>query len=118
MVNSRKDGEKLRRKASGYVATHNIDKHAFPIGRRISSIAMNNNKTINTKRNYFPLVSGCAMTIHNSQGGTFNKVAYEYQRTHSVPLLYVALSRVTSIEGLYIVPIDNDKRFILSWSKK
>ena len=51
------------------------------------------------------------MTIHKSQGGTFNEIVYEYQRTHSLPLLYVALSRVTSIEGLYIVPKDNDNRF-------
>ncbi|GFQ75192.1 ATP-dependent DNA helicase [Trichonephila clavata] len=51
------------------------------------------------------------MTIHKSQGGTFNEVVYEYQRTHSILLLYVALSRVTSIEGMYIVPKDNDNRF-------
>lgn len=102
--------EKLRRKAAGYVATHNIDKHVVPIKRRTSTIAMNNNKTINAKRNHFPLVSGCAMTIHKSQGGTVNEVIYEYQRTHSLPLLYVALLRVTSIEGLYIVPKDNDDR--------
>ncbi|GFY58186.1 ATP-dependent DNA helicase [Trichonephila inaurata madagascariensis] len=50
------------------------------------------------------------MTIHKSQGGTFNEVVYEYQRTPSLPLLYVALSRVTSIERLYIVPKDNDNR--------
>ncbi|GFQ93259.1 ATP-dependent DNA helicase [Trichonephila clavata] len=61
-------------------------------------------------RNHFPLVSGCAMTIHKSQSGTFNDVVYEYQRTHSQPLLYVALSRVTSIEGLYMVSKDNDKK--------
>lgn len=61
--------------------------------------------------NHFPLVSGCAMTIHKSQGGTFDEVVYEYQRTHSLSILYVALSRVTSIDGLYIVPKDNDNRF-------
>ncbi|KAL4092454.1 hypothetical protein QTP88_026955 [Uroleucon formosanum] len=31
--------------------------------------------------------------------------------THSLSLLYVALSRVTSIDELYIVPKDNDNRF-------
>ncbi|GFR23605.1 ATP-dependent DNA helicase [Trichonephila clavata] len=51
------------------------------------------------------------MTIHKSQGGTFNVVVYEYQKTHSLPLLYVSLSRVTSIEGLFIAPKDNDNRF-------
>ncbi|GFQ85775.1 ATP-dependent DNA helicase [Trichonephila clavata] len=75
------------------------------------TIAMNNNKTINANRNNFHLVSGCTTTTHKSQGGTFDEVVYEYQRIHSLPLLYVALSRVTSIEGLYIVPKDNDNRF-------
>ncbi|XP_049305794.1 uncharacterized protein LOC105227464 isoform X10 [Bactrocera dorsalis] len=109
--NSQKVGKKLRQKASAYVAVHNIDKHAVPIERRTSTIAMNNNKTINAKRNHFPLVSGWAMTIHKSQGGTFDEVVYEYERTHSLSLLNVALSRVTSINGLYIVPKNNDNRF-------
>ncbi|GFQ71012.1 ATP-dependent DNA helicase [Trichonephila clavata] len=51
------------------------------------------------------------MTIHKSLGRTFNEVVYEYQMIHSLPLLYVALSRVTSTEGLYIVPKDNKNRF-------
>ncbi|XP_018785860.1 PREDICTED: uncharacterized protein LOC108967071 [Bactrocera latifrons] len=82
--NSQKVGKKLRQKASAYVAAHNIDKHAVPIERRTSTIAMNNNKTINAKRNHFSLVSGCAMTIHKFQGGTFDEIVYEYQRTHSL----------------------------------
>lgn len=59
--------------------------------------------TINAKRNQFPVVSACAITIHKSQGATFDEVVYEYEKTHTQQLVYVALSRVTRIEGLYIV---------------
>ena len=51
------------------------------------------------------------MTIHKSQGGTFPEVVYEYEKTHSQQLFHVALSRVTSIEGLYIVSRTNNFNF-------
>ena len=73
----------------------------MPIVRRTSKISLNNNnKTIVGKRNHFPLISGCAMTIHKSQGGTYDEVVYQYGKSHSITLLYVALTRVTSVEGL------------------
>lgn len=53
----------------------------------------------------------CATTIHKSQGSTFPEIVYEYEKHHSQSLLYVALSRVTSIEGLYITTPNNDKTF-------
>lgn len=108
---SSKTGEKIRRKAAGYMMANNISRSAVPIARRTSTITLNNNKTIVAKRNHFPLVSACAMTIHKSQGGTFNEIVYEYHKNHSQQLLYVALSRVTSIEGLYITTRDNDPTF-------
>lgn len=39
------------------------------------------------------------------------KIVYEYDRRHSQSLLYVALSRVTSIEGLHITTQNNEKIF-------
>lgn len=47
------------------------------------------------------------MTIHKSQGGTFDAIVYEYNRSHSRELVYVALSRVTSLEGLFLVTEEN-----------
>ena len=60
-------GMVARRKAAAFLAEHNIDRRAVPIVRRTSSISLNNNKTIVGKRNHFPLISGCAMTIHKSR---------------------------------------------------
>jgi len=104
-------GMVARRKAAAFVAEHNIDRRAVPIVRRTSSISLNNKKTIVGKRNHFPLISGCAMTIHKSQGGTNDEVVYEYSNSHSIPLLYVALTRVTSLEGLFICNSQDNLRF-------
>lgn len=50
----------------------------------------------------FPLSLACAMTVHKSQGGTFEQIVFDYSHTLQQQLVYVALSRVTSIDGLYI----------------
>lgn len=77
-----KTGLKLRTKAAGYIRQH-ITANAVPINRHTSTIFLNNNKTMYVKRNHFPLISGCAMTIHKSQGGTFEEIVYEYEKNHS-----------------------------------
>lgn len=107
----KRTGTVARKKAAGFITEHNIDKRAVPITRRTTSIHLNNNKTIVGKRNHFPMIPGCAMTIHKSQGGTYDEIVYEYSKTHSIQLLYVALSRVTSIEGLFICNRNDDLRF-------
>ncbi|XP_074109916.1 uncharacterized protein LOC141534456 [Cotesia typhae] len=109
--NSLKIGQKIRRKVAGHVAAHQISKTAVPITRRSSTISLNNSKTINVKRSHLPLVCAGATTIHKSQGSTYPGIVYEYDKTHPLSLVYVALSRVTSVDGLYITTIDNDKTF-------
>ena len=102
-----KTGKKIRKKAAAEIQLHGLNRHAVPIDRMTSTIYLNNNKTILAKRSQVPLVSACALTIHKSQGGTFNEVVYEYSNRHAQQLLYVALSRVTSIQGLFIVTKDD-----------
>ncbi|GFV77865.1 uncharacterized protein TNCV_4674591 [Trichonephila clavipes] len=98
-------------KVAGHVAANNISRTAVPIGRRSSTIPLNNNKTINVKRSHLPLVCACATTIHKSQGNTYSEIVYEYDKKQSQSLVYVALSRVTTIEGLRITTSNNDLTF-------
>ena len=49
-----------------------------------------------------PLVLAWAFTVHKTQGLTFRKLAYDPNNTFDVGMAYVALSRTTSIDGLYL----------------
>ncbi|GBP85987.1 hypothetical protein EVAR_57463_1 [Eumeta japonica] len=108
---SQKIGQKIKKKVAGHVASHQISTIAVPIGRRSATIPHNNNKTINVKRSHLPLVCACETTIHKSQGSTYAEIVYEYDKTHQLSLVYVALTRVTGLQGWYITTKDNDKTF-------
>ncbi|KAH9367914.1 hypothetical protein HPB48_008366 [Haemaphysalis longicornis] len=48
---------------------------------------------------------------HKSQGGTYPSVVYEYSKTHSQKLVYVALSQCTRLNGLYLTNASGDHTF-------
>jgi ATP-dependent exoDNAse (exonuclease V), alpha subunit - helicase superfamily I member len=74
-------GRKQATKSRNFSARLNLDYDAVPITPQTSSFPLNNNKTI-AKQKHFPLISALAMTIHKSQGGTFDAVVYEYDSKH------------------------------------
>jgi ATP-dependent exoDNAse (exonuclease V), alpha subunit - helicase superfamily I member len=86
-------GRKWATKSRNFSARLNLDNDAVPITPQTSSIPLNNNKTIIAKQKHFPLISALAMTIHKSQGGTFDAVVYEYDRKHPRELVYVAFTK-------------------------
>ena len=53
-------------------------------------------------RKQFPLAPAEGMTVYKSQGGTYQNIVYHTKSTRSHAACYVALSRVTSLDGLYI----------------
>lgn len=59
----------------------------------------------------FPLALGYSATIHRSQGQTYNEVNLD-PACHVPGQLYVALSRVKTINGLHLVR-EIDKRFLI-----
>ncbi|RVE40725.1 hypothetical protein evm_014626 [Chilo suppressalis] len=105
---SKKIGQKKRKKAARLAIQCGISNLAVPIELRSANIPLTSDKKVTAKRKHFPLVSAAAMTIHKSQGGTFDEIVYEYNKGHPPELVYVALSRVTNIEGLSIVTPDNN----------
>lgn len=52
------------------------------------------------------------MTIRKWQGGTFDAIVYKYDPKYTRELVYVALSKVTKVEGLFLVIRENTRN---SW---
>ncbi|CAB4014740.1 Hypothetical predicted protein [Paramuricea clavata] len=66
----------------------------FPVGRT---------KSAQVVRKQFPLRPASAKTVHRSQGDTQTQIVVNLNSNRDFPHIhYVALSRVTTIEGLYI----------------
>ncbi|GFX48315.1 uvrD_C_2 domain-containing protein [Trichonephila clavipes] len=100
-------GRKRATKSRNFSVHLNLDDDVVPITPQTTSIPLNKNKTIISKRKHFPLISALTMTIHQSQGGTYDAIVYEYDHKHPRELVYVALTRVTRIQGLFLVTQEN-----------
>ncbi|KAI8357369.1 hypothetical protein EDC96DRAFT_414722, partial [Choanephora cucurbitarum] len=62
------------------------------------------NNALSLKRTQIPLTISEAVTIHKSQGPTYQKVAIDLTgRSLKKSLMYVACSRATSASGLYLI---------------
>lgn len=95
-------GKLLRSKYLKFVSENlKTDKDCVPILKR-SAYINSKDKPLICKRIHFSLVEACASTIHKAQGDTYHGIVYEYDEGHAQDLVYVALSRVTGILGLYI----------------
>ncbi|GFV15154.1 hypothetical protein TNCV_4328011 [Trichonephila clavipes] len=104
-------GQLCRVKAKPHVMCKRdvLDLKWTPIVTRAANIPLGGN--IKCRRNQFPVVSASAITIHKSQGGTFDEVVFNYDKSQQIQLVYVALSRVTSIDGLYLTNDKDDFKF-------
>ena len=60
-----------------------------------------------------PLRCAWAITIHKSQGMTLDRARMDLRRTFAPGMGYVALSRVESMNGLYLDGI-NERAFLVS----
>ena len=86
-----------------YGSQHNL----VPIRRTEREIAINSKSACSptTKRLPFPIILSWASTIHKVQGKTFQKVVVCFDlfkhRRFNPGQIYVALSRVTSLDGLF-----------------
>ncbi|GFX37767.1 ATP-dependent DNA helicase [Trichonephila clavipes] len=86
-----------------------LDLKWTPIVTRAANIPLGGK--IKCRRNQFPVGSASAITIHKSQGGTFDEVVFNYDKSQQIQLVYVALSRVTSIDDLYLTNDKDDFKF-------
>ena len=98
-------GKETIRKSTDPYATENDVVPSVPV---ISKIKVKDNRSSSPeiKRTQFPLTLAWACTIHKVQGPTLSKVVFSFelfnQRQFNYGQVYVALSRVKSLEQLFI----------------
>ncbi|XP_075741704.1 ATP-dependent DNA helicase PIF7-like [Rhipicephalus microplus] len=86
-------------RSNGYDVT---SENWIPIEMQSATIAADRKAGIACKWTQFPLVQASAITVHKSQRETYASVVYDYSKTHPQKLVYVALSRCTNLNGLYL----------------
>ncbi|XP_077265248.1 uncharacterized protein LOC143899122 [Temnothorax americanus] len=98
-------GVEQRRPYIKYMSENCIEMCLVPLSRISVILNVNDRMGYQIIREQFPITPAEALTIHKSQGQTYEKVCIDlrnnYRMTRS--MLYVALSRVTKISDLYIL---------------
>ena len=90
--------------------TGSIPNTWTPIKPVTTQFAVGKTKSAQVVRKQFPLRPSSAKTVHRSQGDAQSQVVVNLNTRRTIPHIhYVALSRVTTIEGLYITDICESK---------
>ncbi|KAG8171564.1 hypothetical protein JTE90_026094 [Oedothorax gibbosus] len=98
-----KVGFETRSAVHRYMIVNKINHKWTPIERQAKIIHEKKTTSLSVTRRQFPVIVAEAMTIHKSQGCTFDSVAIGMRKGMSQSLQYVACSRVTKANGLYIL---------------
>ena len=102
-------GEKTRHD-NRQLYVQGIEPTWTPIKPVTTQFGVGRNRTIQVIRKQFPLRPAAAKTIHRSQGDTETRIVVDFDTRRAIPRIhYVGLSRETTIEGLYITNLCEDK---------
>ena len=101
-------GGKARQQYKTLFKTH-IDRSWTPIFTVDRQFQVGKYRNIKVVRRQFPLKPAAAMTIHKAQGMSIPEVAVSFQGRVQTHMVYVALSRVTSLSGLHLLDLDSKK---------
>ncbi len=87
-----------------------IESAWTPVKPVTTQFAVGRTKSAQVVRKQFPLRPASAKTVHRSQGDTQSQIVVNLNTNRAIPHIhYVALSRVTTLEGLHITDLCEDK---------
>jgi hypothetical protein len=95
-------GKKVRTEMKQMARSKGIDESLTPIEILSRNIKPRKNTAAMVMRRQFPVVPAEAITIYKSQGGVYDAAVVNLRPGMKRNELYVALSRVTSLNGLFI----------------
>jgi hypothetical protein len=96
-------GEVVRAKNSNLASRLHYPHSWTPLEPIVVKIRTRKNSSLHINRKQFPLTLAHALTIHKSQGQTLETVVVHLQNNIRRDLLYVACSRATTLNGLYLI---------------
>ena len=103
-------GEKTRHENRQLYRRINIEQTWTLIKPITTQFAVGRNRSAQIVRKQFPLRPAAAKTVHRSQGDTQTEIVVNLNTRRTIAHIhYVALSRVTTIEGLYITDLCENK---------
>lgn len=97
-------GKCLSSKWTKYMTQNKIESGLVPI-EKYDAILRGQSEAFTVVRKQFPVVPAEAITVHKSQGETFENVCVDFTKSSGVQRtsIYVAYSRCTSLKGLFII---------------
>lgn len=115
-------GKCLSSKWTNYMTQNKIESGLVPI-EKYDATLRGQSEAFTVIRSQFPVVPAEAITVHKSQGETFESVCVDFTKSSGVQRtsIYVAYSRCTRLEGLFIIgdsrlrkPIGTTKECLVS----
>ena len=109
-LNDEDVGRKTRQENRHLCTREGIQPTWTPIKPITTQFAVGRTKSVQVVRKQFPLRPAAAKTVHRSQGDTQPQIVANLNTKRAIPHIhYVALSRVTTMEGLYITDLCKNK---------
>ena len=100
----------MTRNENSHMYTSNIDRSWTPIISVTAKFCVGRNTAFQIARRQFPLRAAAAKTIHRSQGDIEREIVVNLETSRAFPHIhYVALSRVTKLEGLHVLNLCEEK---------
>lgn len=103
--NNDRVGKKARDIYKQFASDNNINEKLTPILKQQKLLPISELLGYQVIRIQFPVVAGEAITIHKSQGQTYNNVCLDLRHSQRITtsMMYVALSRTKELNGLHII---------------